>query len=66
MVWDYTTAAARRVTYAVGEFLFAPLEGGRTQVTWTRAFRLKPDRFPGEDGPARARWIFRWHVFLER
>ncbi|MGH6909677.1 MAG: SRPBCC family protein [Phenylobacterium sp.] len=64
VVWDYTTAAARRVTYAVGEFLFAPLEGGRTEVTWTYAFRLKPDRFPGKMGRL-GRWIFR-HVFLER
>jgi len=64
LVWDYTTAAARRVIYAVGEYLFAPMDGGRTQVTWTYAFRLKPDRFPGKLGRL-GRWIFR-HAYLER
>jgi hypothetical protein len=64
VVWDYTTAAARRVTYAVGEYRYAPLDDGRTQVIWTYAFRLKPDRFPGKLGRL-GRWIFR-HAYLER
>ncbi len=50
-VWDYSTAAARPVAYALGEFRHLPLEGGRTEVVWTYAFRLRGDRFPGFLGP---------------
>jgi hypothetical protein len=50
-VWNYTTAAAKPVAYALGEFRFAPLDGGaRTELTWTYAFRLRSDRFPGNLG----------------
>jgi Polyketide cyclase / dehydrase and lipid transport len=49
-VWNYTTAAARPIAYALGEFRFAPLDDGRTQLTWTYAFRLRDDRFPGNLG----------------
>jgi hypothetical protein len=33
-VWNYTTAAAKPVAYALGEFRFAPLDGGRTELAW--------------------------------
>jgi hypothetical protein len=49
-VWNYTSAAARPVAYAIGEFRFTPLDGGRTDLTWTYAFRLRGDRFPGNLG----------------
>ncbi|HXA37464.1 MAG TPA: SRPBCC family protein [Phenylobacterium sp.] len=50
-VWNYTTPAARPVAYAIGEFRFAPLDGGaRTELAWTYAFRLRGDRLPGSLG----------------
>jgi hypothetical protein len=50
-VWNYTTAAAKPIAYALGEFRFAPLDGGaRTEPAWTYAFRLRSDRFPGALG----------------
>jgi hypothetical protein len=64
LVWDYTTAAARPIAYAIGEFRYRPLDGGRTEVTWTYAFRLRPDRFPGTLGPL-GRWLLKV-VFLDR
>jgi len=50
-VWDYSTAAARPVAYAIGEFRHLPMAGDRTEVVWTYAFRLRGDRFPGSLGP---------------
>ena len=50
-VWDYSTAAARPVAYALGEFRHVAVGGGRTEVVWTYAFRLRGDRFPGVLGP---------------
>ncbi|MEM6927611.1 MAG: SRPBCC family protein [Myxococcota bacterium] len=38
-VFGYTSAAARFVQYGVGEFVLAPLDDRRTQVTWTYKFR---------------------------
>jgi hypothetical protein len=58
LVWDYTTAAARPVAYAIGEFRFLPAGEDRTEVVWTYAFRLRPDRFPGILGPL-GRWLMR-------
>lgn len=57
-VWNYTSAAARPVAYALAEFRFAALEGGRTKLTWTYAFRLRGDRFPGSLGGL-GRWLMR-------
>src|SRR5712671_4288701 len=37
-VWDYTTAAARPIAYAIGEFRYVPLDERRTGVVWTYAF----------------------------
>ncbi|MDB5493072.1 MAG: hypothetical protein JWP86_409 [Phenylobacterium sp.] len=64
LVWDYTTAAARPIAYAVGEFRYVALDAGRTELIWTYAFRLRPDRFPGVFG-ALGRWLMRV-VFLDR
>lgn len=57
-VWDYTTAAARPIAYALGDFRFDPLDGGRTELVWTYAFRLRPDVFPGNLGGL-GRWLLR-------
>jgi hypothetical protein len=62
-VWDYTTAAGKPIAYALGEFLFKPLEGGRTEIVWTYAFRLRDDIFPGNLGGL-GRWLMR-RVFLD-
>lgn len=64
IVWDYTTAAAKPIHYAIGEFRYRALDGGRTEVTWTYAFRLRPDRFPGFLGPL-GRWLLKV-AFLDR
>jgi hypothetical protein len=64
VVWDYTTAAARPIAYAIGEFRYQPLAGDRTEVVWTYAFRLRTDRFPGFLGPL-GRWLLRV-AFLDR
>ena len=63
-VWDYTTAAARPIAYAIGEFRYLPLPGDRTEVVWTYAFRLRNDRFPGFLGPL-GRWLLKT-AFLDR
>ena len=57
-VWDYTTAAARPIAYALGEFRFAALDAGRTELVWTYAFRLRPDIFPGRLGGL-GRWLMK-------
>lgn len=62
-VWDYSTAAAKPITYALGEFLFKPLGGGRTEIVWTYAFRLRGEVFPGNLGGF-GRWLMR-RVFLD-
>ena len=62
-VWDYSTAAAKPIAYALGEFLFKPLDGGRTEIVWTYAFRLRGDIFPGNLGVL-GRWLMR-RVFLD-
>jgi hypothetical protein len=62
-VWDYTTAAGKPIAYALGEFLFKPLEGDRTEIAWTYAFRLRGDIFPGSLGGV-GRWLMR-RVFLD-
>jgi hypothetical protein len=62
-VWGYTTAAARPVAYAIGEFRYRALDPARTELTWTYAFRLRRDRFPGILGPL-GRWLMRI-VFLD-
>jgi hypothetical protein len=49
-VWDYSTAAAKPITYALGDFRFAPVAPGGTELTWTYAFRLRADIFPGNLG----------------
>jgi hypothetical protein len=63
-VWDYTTAAARPIHYAIGEFRYRALEGGRMELIWTYAFRLRPNRFPGFLGPV-GRWLLKV-AFLDR
>lgn len=57
-VWDYSTAAAKPIAYALGEFKFSELEGGRTEIVWTYAFRLRSDVFPGSLGGL-GRWLMR-------
>jgi hypothetical protein len=47
VVWNYTTDAARPVSYAVGYFERTALPGDRTHVRWTYGFELRGDRFPG-------------------
>jgi hypothetical protein len=64
IVWDYTAAAARPIAYALGEFRYEALPGGRTEVVWTYAFRLKPDGPLGRLGPL-GRWLLRV-AFLDR
>jgi hypothetical protein len=50
-VWDYSTAAAKPIAYALGDFRFeAAGVGERTDLIWTYAFRLRPDIFPGNLG----------------
>ena len=57
-VWDYTTAAARPLAYAIGEFRYRAVDHSRTELIWTYAFRLRDDRFPGVLGPV-GRWLLR-------
>jgi hypothetical protein len=64
VVWGYTTPAARPIAYGVGHFRYDAVDDGRTAVTWTYAFKLRPDRFPGMLGPL-GRWLFRV-AFLDR
>jgi hypothetical protein len=56
-VWNYTTAQARPIIYAVGDFLESDLGDGRTRIHWTYAFRLREDQFPGYLGPL-GRFLF--------
>lgn len=50
-VWDYSTAAAKPIAYALGDFQFAAAGvGERTELIWTYAFRLRPNVFPGNLG----------------
>ena len=62
-VWDYSTSAGKPIAYALGEFVFKALEGGRTEIVWTYAFRLRPEMFPGNLGGL-GRWLMR-RVFLD-
>ena len=62
-VWDYSTAAGKPIAYALGAFVFKPLEGGRTEIVWTYAFRLRANMFPGNLGGL-GRWLMR-RVFLD-
>ncbi len=57
VVWGYTTPAAAPIAYGLGSFRFTDI-GDATLVTWTYAFRLKTDRFPGSLG-AVGRRLFR-------
>jgi hypothetical protein len=57
VVWGYTSAVAQPLGYGIGEFRFTE-EGYATRLDWTYAFRLKPDRFPGNLG-ALGRGLFR-------
>jgi hypothetical protein len=63
-VWDYTTAAAAPILYGLGDFRYAPLEGGRTELIWTYAFRLRPNGPLGLLGPL-GRWLLKV-AFLDR
>src|SRR5947208_11517895 len=36
-VWDYTTAAARPIAYAIGEFRYVAVDAATTEVVWTYA-----------------------------
>jgi hypothetical protein len=62
-VWDYSTAAGKPIAYALGEFRFAALDGGRTEIAWTYAFRLRGDVFPGALGGL-GRWLMQM-VFID-
>ena len=64
VVWNYTSAKARPIQYAVGNFQYTGLPGGRTQIVWTYAFELKRNRFPGYLGGV-GEFLFRVS-FLER
>jgi hypothetical protein len=64
IVWNYTTPKARPIAYGVGEFRTVQLDAGHTRITWTYAFKLKEDTFPGELG-AVGRWLFKIG-FLDR
>ena len=55
-VWDYSTAAGKPIAYALGEFRFTALDGARTEIAWTYAFRLRSDVFPGNLGGL-GRWL---------
>lgn len=57
-VWNYTTPRARPIIYGVGDFLETDLGDGHTRIHWTYAFRLRPDRFPGDLRPV-GRLLFR-------
>lgn len=50
-VWGYTTPAARPLRYGLGDFHYVA-DGQRTRLTWTYAFELKPEAFPGLLGRA--------------
>ncbi|MGO9453361.1 MAG: hypothetical protein ACLQDV_20290 [Candidatus Binataceae bacterium] len=50
VVWNYTTEKARPIVYGVGDFHYTAIAGNRTHVTWTYAFQLNRQRFPGELG----------------
>lgn len=63
-VWNYTTAAARPIAYALGEFRYVALDERRTEVVWTYSFRLRGNRFPGFLGPL-GRWLLKV-AFLDR
>ena len=47
IVWNYSTAAARPIRYAVGEFIRTSASDGGTDVRWTYAFKMNRNRFPG-------------------
>jgi hypothetical protein len=64
VVWNYTSDKARPVDFAVGDFRYSELIGGRTHIVWTYSFRLKPERFPGDLGPL-GRYLFEI-AFLNR
>jgi hypothetical protein len=64
IVWNYQTPKARPIAYGVGEFRSFEIDGSHTRVTWTYAFKLKEDVFPGYLG-ALGRFLFRVG-FLER
>jgi hypothetical protein len=49
LVTSYTSPAAAPVAYGLGEFRFADA-GPDTRVTWSYAFKLRPERFPGSWG----------------
>lgn len=63
VVWNYTSEQARAITYGVGHFVRTPAGARRTRVTWTYAFALRRDRFPGYLGGL-GDWLFRT-FFLE-
>ncbi|MET0272566.1 MAG: SRPBCC family protein [Phenylobacterium sp.] len=64
VVWNYTTAAARPVDYAIGHFRYEDAGDGKTRIIWTYAFRLRSDRFPGVLGGL-GRWLMK-AAFLDR
>jgi hypothetical protein len=63
-VWQYSTAAARPIEYATGEFALQRIDDRSTLVTWTYAFKLRDDTFPGSFGNP-GRWLFK-QTFVER
>jgi hypothetical protein len=64
IVWNYQTPKARPIAYGIGEFRSLQIDNSHTRLTWTYAFRLREDIFPGNLG-ALGRFFFRVG-FLDR
>lgn len=56
-VWNYSLFQARPIEYAVGEFIATPIDNTSADITWTYAFKLRDNRFPGYLGGI-GRWLF--------
>ncbi|WP_374131620.1 hypothetical protein [Sphingomonas sp. 28-62-20] len=59
IVWNYTSATARPISYAVGDFVRTQLLTGETHVRWTYAFKMNRTRLPGVLGFVGDQ-LFRW------
>ena len=62
-MWAYTSAAARPIAYAVGQFRYLDTSSGDTRLAWTYGFQLKPNALLGRLGPL-GRFLFR-RAFLD-
>lgn len=59
IVWNYTSATARPISYAVGDFVRTQMPTGETHVRWTYAFKMNRTRWPGMLGFVGDQ-MFRW------